>query len=154
MVHASNSWVIAGRHTVSGKPILANDMHLGLRAPSVWHLVALHGGGFDIAGMSLPGAPGVVAGHSRAVAWGYTNAYLDDVDLFVEHLDPQDSTRYLVPGGSQAFAVTTEIIAVKAAAADTLRIRTTRHGPILNSTERRARTGDLLALRWNAHDPS
>jgi penicillin G amidase len=153
MVHASNSWAIAGRYTISGKPILANDMHLALRAPSVWYLMALHGGGYDVAGMTIPGAPGIVAGHNRAVAWGFTNAYLDDVDFFIERLDPIDSTRYLTPRGSEAFAMVQETIQVKGAAPVVLPIRFTRHGPIINSVERRAGS-ELLAARWAAADPS
>ncbi|HET9983542.1 MAG TPA: penicillin acylase family protein, partial [Longimicrobiales bacterium] len=153
-VHASNSWVISGRLTRSGKPILANDMHLGLRAPSIWQLQALHGGALDVAGMTLPGVPYVVAGHNRAVAWGYTNAMLDDADLFLEKLDPADSTRYLVPGGSEPFRVLVDTIRVKGRERpELLRIRWTRHGPILTDVEARADT-QLLALRWAAHDPS
>jgi penicillin amidase len=153
MVQASNSWVIAGRYTASGKPILANDMHLALRAPSVWYLMALHGAGYEVAGMTIPGAPGIVAGHNKAIAWGYTNAYLDDIDFFIERLDPRDSTRYLTPHGSEPFAVVQETIQVKGAAADILPIRFTRHGPIINAAEKRAGT-ELLAARWAAADPS
>jgi penicillin amidase len=151
---ASNSWVIAGDRTRSGKPILANDMHLALTSPSLWYLVALHGGGFEVAGMSLPGAPFVVAGHNRAVAWGLTNAYVDDADLFVERIDPADSTRYLSPTGSLPFEVVIDTIHVRGMAEPVLfPVRWTRHGPILNGAEARAGE-DLLALRWVGHDPS
>lgn len=151
---ASNAWVIGGGRTVSGKPILANDMHLPLRAPGIWYLVALHGGGYDIAGMSIPGSPFVAAGHNRAVAWGFTNAMTDDVDFFVERIDPADSTRYLTPGGSEPFVVHEESIRVKGRDEPVvLRVRWTRHGPVISDLDRRL--GDApVAMRWAAHDTS
>jgi penicillin amidase len=151
--HASNAWVIGGARTRSGRPILANDMHLALRAPAIWQLMALHGGGVDVAGMTLPGAPFVVAGHNRAVAWGFTNAMVDDVDVFAERIDPADPGRYLVPGGSEPFRVIHERIAVRGADPVGFDIRLTRHGPVLESEE----TGDsatVLAMAWVAAHPS
>ncbi len=153
MVRASNAWVVGGGRSRSGAPLLANDMHLGLEAPTLWYLVGLHAPGLDVVGMSLPGSPGVVAGRTRGVAWGFTNAYLDDADLFVERVDPADSTRYLVPGGSEPFRVRREVVRVRGGSPDTVRIRTTRHGPIMTPVESRAGE-ELLALRWVAHDPS
>jgi penicillin amidase len=153
ITRASNAWVIGGTRTRSGKPILANDMHLALRAPSLWHLMALHGGRYDVAGMTLPGVAFVVAGHNRAVAWGFTNAMLDDADLFVERVDPADSTHYFVPGGSEPFTVLEERVRVKGRdSAVTTRIRLTRHGPVLPDV--RGGAGEVIALRWAGHDPS
>lgn len=150
--HASNSWVVGGSRTRSGRPILANDMHLSLRAPSLWYLAALHGGAFDVAGMTLPGVPVVVAGHSRTVAWGYTNAMVDDTDFFVEEVDPADASRYRTPDGWAAFEVRAETIQVKGADPVVHRVRTTRHGPVLSDV--RASGTRVLAMRWTAHDPS
>jgi penicillin amidase len=155
--HASNSWVIGGAHTSSGKPILANDMHLALRAPSLWYLMALHvaDGELDVVGMTLPGAPFVVAGHSRAVAWGFTNAMVDDVDLFEERVDPRDPGAYLTPAGSAPFETVEELIDVRGRdAPDTLRLRRTRHGPVLTDAEDLGPGDRLLSLRWVAHEPS
>ncbi|MBI4540705.1 MAG: penicillin acylase family protein [Gemmatimonadetes bacterium] len=153
-VRASNSWVVGPERSASGKPILANDMHLGLRAPALWYLVGLHAPGFDVVGMSIPGAPTVVAGHNRGVAWGYTNAYVDDADFFVERVDPADSTRYLTPSGSEPFRIVQEQIAVRGRGARVeLVVRRTRHGPIVTSVEARA-GGELLAFRWTGHDPA
>lgn len=152
IARASNSWVIGPSRSASGKPILANDMHLALRAPAIWHLMALHGGGVDVVGMTLPGAPFVVAGHNRAIAWGFTNAMVDDADFFIERLDPAESARYLVPGGSEPLRVIRDSIRVKGRdAAVPLTIRLTRHGPILNDVQANA-GDDLLALRWVALD--
>jgi penicillin amidase len=153
IAHASNSWVIGGGLTRSGKPILANDMHLTLRAPSLWYLAALHGGSLDVAGMTLPGVPVVVAGHSRRVAWGYTNAMVDDVDFFVERVDPADPSRYRVPGGWDRIAARPETIQVKGAAPVVHVVRTTRHGPILSDVDPRG-GARVLAMRWTAEDPS
>lgn len=150
---ASNAWVIGGTRTASGKPILANDMHLALRAPGVWYLVALHGGGFDVTGMSLPGAPFVIAGHNRAVAWGFTNAMVDDVDLFIEQLDPADSARYLTPNGSVPFERLRDTVLVRGADPVPIEIRISRHGPVLETLPASS-TNQVLALRWAGHEPS
>lgn len=150
---ASNAWVIGGSRTKSGKPIVANDMHLALRAPSLWYLAALHGGGYNVAGMTLPGVPVVVAGHSDRVAWGFTNAMVDDVDFFIEEADPADSTRYRTPTGSEPFVVRFDTIRVKDAPPVIHRVRATRHGPVLSDVEKRS-GGRMLAMRWTALDPS
>jgi penicillin amidase len=154
ITHASNAWVLGGQRTRSGKPILANDMHLALRAPAIWYLAALHTGAVDVTGMTLPGTPWIVAGHNRAIAWGYTNASLDDADLFVERVDPADSTRYLTPAGSEPFRVLHDSIRVKGRTqAVPIDIRLTRHGPILSDLAD-PRDQGLLALRWAGADLS
>jgi penicillin amidase len=150
---ASNSWVIAGTRTKSGKPILANDTHLALRAPSLWYLGAIHGGGIDAAGMMIPGAPAIVIGHTRRVAWGVTNAMVDDVDFFVEEVNPADSTQYRTPAGWERFEVRPETIRVKGAAPVIQRVRTTRHGPVLSDVDDRVQ-GKVLAMSWTAEAPS
>jgi len=150
---ASNAWVIGGSRTRSGKPILANDMHLALRAPALWYLAALHGGGFNVAGMTLPGVPVVIAGHSDRVAWGFTNAMVDDVDFFIEEADPADSTRYRTERGSEPFIVRHDTIRVIGAAPVVHRVRATRHGPVLSDVEKRS-GGRVLAMKWTALDPS
>ena len=81
---ASNEWVLSGAHTVSGKPLLANDPHLGLGFPGIWYLARLVGPGFDIRGASSPGAPAIVLGHNATIGWGFTTTNLDSQDLFVE----------------------------------------------------------------------
>ncbi|MSR35789.1 MAG: penicillin acylase family protein [Gemmatimonadetes bacterium] len=153
-LRGSNSWVVAGARTRSGKPLLANDMHLNLSVPALWYLVGLHAPGLDVVGMSIPGSPGVVAGHSGAVAWGFTNAMVDDADFFIERPDPTDPNRYLTPGGSEPFQDHTEEIRVRGSDRPIpLRVRATRHGPVMSDVEARAGQ-DLLALRWAGHDPS
>jgi penicillin amidase len=150
---ASNAWVIGGARTRSGKPILANDMHLALRAPSLWYLAALHGGETNVTGMTIPGVPVVVAGHTDRVAWGFTNAMVDDVDYFVEEVHPRDSTRYRTPAGWERFVERPETIRVKGTEPVVHRVRSTRHGPVLSDVEDRG-GGRVLAMRWTAQDPS
>ncbi|GMR12135.1 MAG: penicillin acylase family protein [Gemmatimonadota bacterium] len=154
VVRASNSWVVGGSRSRSGKPLVANDMHLGLNAPTIWYLAGLHAPGLDVVGMTLPGSPFVTAGHSAAVAWGFTNAVVDDADFFIERVDPSDPTRYLTPEGSRPFTVREESIVVRGRDEPvSFEVRETRHGPIMTPVESRA--GDqLLALRWVAHDVS
>ncbi len=155
---ASNAWAVSGKRTRSGKPILANDTHLELQAPSLWYLVGIHApppddssSALDVVGVSIPGTPLVVIGHNAAVAWGMTNAYVDDVDLFMERVDPTDSTRYLAPGGSRPFQLRTDTIRVKGRKEPfLLRLRSTRHGPVLPLGDSGASGDTVLAVQWTA----
>ena len=162
---ASNSWVVDGRWTRSGTPILANDTHLELQAPSLWYLVGLHApapndtaAALDVVGVGIPGAPLAIIGRNRAVAWGMTNAYVDDVDLFVERVDPVDPGRYRVPGGSEPFRVRTDTIRVDGREDPVLlEVRATRHGPVLPLAGGDASSGGdslVVAVQWTALRPS
>ena len=104
----SNAWVLSGAHTESGKPLLANDPHLRLEVPSVWYLAHVSTPEFEVVGATLPGLPFPLLGQSRTLAWGFTNTGPDVQDLFIERIDPEDPTRYLVPEGSLPFEVRTE----------------------------------------------
>lgn len=153
VTRASNAWVIGGSRTRSGKPILANDMHLALTAPAIWYLMALHSDQLDVVGMTQPGWPYVVAGHNRAVAWGFTNAMVDDTDFFMERVDPSDPSLYLVADGSEPFELIRERIAVRGADTVDMEIRLTRHGPVLDEVEESAE-GHVLSMAWAASTPS
>jgi penicillin amidase len=153
VVRASNSWVVGGERSRSGKPLLANDMHLGLNAPNIWYLVGLHAPGYDAVGMSIPGSPGIVAGHTKAVAWGFTNAMVDDSDFFMEEVNPEDPEEYRTPDGWAPFETRDEVIQIKGADPITMTVRSTRHGPIITPVDDRA--GDqLLSFQWVAHSSS
>jgi len=130
--YASNNWVVDGAHSVSGKPLLANDPHLGFSAPGVWYLARLKTPEREIAGGTAPGVPLVLIGHNDRIAWGFTTTASDVADLFIEKLDPNDPGRYLTPQGSAPFDVRKEMIAVRDAAPIALTIRSTRHGPVLS----------------------
>jgi len=150
----SNSWVVDGSRTTSGKPLLANDPHLGLTAPSVWYLAHLSWPGADIVGATLPGMPGVVLGHNGRVAWGFTNTGPDVQDLFLEQVDPSDPLRYAAPGGWRAFDVRRERIRVRDGEDVVLEVRESRHGPVLDDMDRTPGEGggadQVLALAWTA----
>jgi len=129
---ASNEWVVAGEHTESGKPILANDPHLGLRAPILWYLARIVTPQLSLAGATVPGVPLHVIGHNGTIAWGLTTTHSDTQDLFIERLDPDDPTRYLTPDGPHPFATRLETIRVRGGDDVEITVRTTRHGPVVS----------------------
>jgi penicillin amidase len=131
-IYASNNWVVDGAHSESGKPLLANDPHLGFGAPGFWYLARLQTPAGEIAGGTAAGIPLVVVGHNDRIAWGFTTTTSDIEDLFIEKLDPADSGRYVTPDGSVGFAAREETIAVRDAAPVTMTVRGTRHGPVLS----------------------
>lgn len=163
----SNAWVVNGSRTLSGRPLLANDPHLGLALPGIWYLAHLEGGDYHVTGGTFPGTCGVVIGHNRHIAWGVTNGMTDNQDLFIERFDPNDPLRYQWQGGWERAEVFHEPIVVKGHANPTMvTVRVTRHGPVIDPVAEPvagplARPLDVaetyreaLALRWTALDPS
>ncbi|HME83858.1 MAG TPA: penicillin acylase family protein [Roseiarcus sp.] len=129
---ASNEWVVAGTRTVTGKPILANDPHLGLSAPILWYLVRIITPEGSVKGATVPGTPVVLVGQNDSIAWGFTTADTDTQDLFIETVDPSDPSKYLTPNGPTPFETRVETIHVKDGADLNLTVRATRHGPVLS----------------------
>ncbi len=154
----SNNWVVSGQHTASGKPILANDPHLGLTAPSVWYFAGLQAPGLKVMGATLPGVPGVVLGRNDRVAWAFTNTGADQQDLYLERINPERSDEYQTPDGWARFATRTERFRVKGGDDVELVVRETRHGPVISglaSVEKGFKQPQFaLALRWSALEPS
>lgn len=152
---ASNNWVVGGKHTATGKPLLANDPHLQATAPSIWYMVHLSAPGLRVAGVSAPGGPGVIIGHNDRIAWGMTNVGPDVQDLYEEQFDPANPKRYLTPVGWRYVDVRHEEIKVRKGFTDsatdtvTLDVTMTRHGPIVFE-----KAGKRYALRWTALDPA
>ncbi len=148
----SNIFVLGGRRTASGAPILASDPHLALQAPGIWYLAHLEAPGLAVIGGTMPAAPIVIIGRNRDVAWGLTTTEGATQDLFIERLDPEDSGRYLTPDGSAPFTERTEEIPVRGGPPVPLRIRATRHGPVISDLVGSvdARTDEVLALAWPA----
>jgi penicillin amidase len=154
----SNNWVIGGARTESGKPLLANDPHLGLSTPSLWYFASLSAPNLSVVGATLPGVPGVILGRNDRIAWGFTNTGSDVQDLFIEALDPSDPERYRTPDGWRRFDTHVETIRIKGEPDDTLRVRRSRHGPVLSMGGSAAATGVLppnyaIALQWVALQP-
>lgn len=160
---ASNNWVVSGTRTASGKPILANDPHLGLMAPSVWYLADLRvekefGTPRNLTGVTLPGAPFVLLGRGNSFAWGFTNTGADVQDIFVEKVNPDDPAEYQTPDGWQRFGERTETIHVRGGEDVVFTRRWTRHGPVLPAFYGRLGNylarGQVAALSWVAlaHD--
>ena len=149
---ASNSWVVSGARSTSGKPLLANDPHLGLTAPGVWYFAHLHAPGLNAIGATLPGVPGVVLGRNERIAWGATNTGPDVQDLYLERIDP--SGRYLTPQGPRSFVTVHETIRIKGAADEPLEVRISRHGPVISDVLGTALDamprGHALAFAWTA----
>ena len=153
---ASNEWVVSGAHSVSGKPLLANDPHLGLSFPGPWYLARMVWPGFDIRGATPPGVPTVALGHNASIAWGFTTTNLDSQDLFIERVDATDPNRYITPDGARPFTVSEETINVLWGEPIRIRVRETRHGVVINDFSRRFEDlvpqGHVLALQATALD--
>jgi len=132
---ASNNWVLSGRRTVTGKPLLANDTHLGLSNPSFWWEAHLECPTIHVAGFCVPGIPGVSAGHNRHVAWGITNVMVDDVDFYIEKIRPEYPNQYWYIDHWEEMEILEEEIGVKGRSPEKIRIRVTRHGPVINPAE-------------------
>ena len=149
-VTASNVWAVSGSHTETGSPILANDPHLGFRAPGLWYLARIETPGLTLAGATVPGVPMTILGHNGSIAWGLTTADSDTQDLFVERIDPGDPNRYLTPDGSRPFEVRVERIGVRGGDDVTLVVRSTRHGPVISDVDGKAgsiaQPGHVVAL--------
>ncbi len=143
----SNAWAVAGAHTASGKPILANDPHLEFGLASVWYQIHLKAPDLDVEGVSLPGAPAVIVGHNRRIAWGVTNLEFDVQDLYQEKFDVRTG-RYEFQGKLEQARLEREVIPVKGQTPVTFDNWVTRHGPVMAIENGRA-----LALRWTAADP-
>ncbi|MCJ7839151.1 MAG: penicillin acylase family protein, partial [Burkholderiales bacterium] len=149
---ASNNWVLAGRRSASGKPLLANDPHLGLAAPAIWYFAHLSAPGLEVMGATLPGVPAVVLGRNRHIAWGATNTGPDVQDLYVERVD--GAGQVLSPQGWQKLATRKESIKVKGQADVTLTVRASRHGPLISDVFKPAAAAlpqnYALAFAWTA----
>src|SRR5439155_13780791 len=150
----SNSWVVGGSRTATGKPLLANDPHLGPSMPGIWYQMGLHCTcGLNVEGYTFSGVPGVVIGHNDRVAWGFTNLGPDVTDLYLEKLD---GDRYQVGDSWRNLDKRTETIKVAGGSPVTVTVRTGKDGPLLSDASDDLRTlgaGYGVALRWTALDP-
>jgi penicillin amidase len=150
----SNNWVVSGRLTPDGAPLVANDMHLDVRVPNTWYRAQLEWPDEStpprnnrIVGVTLPGSPAVVVGSNTFIAWGFTNTYADWGDLVLLELDPRDSSRYRTPAGWERFMTFDEVIEVAGEADHHETVSWTIFGPVTGPDHR----DRLRAYRWVAH---
>ncbi|MFD6418146.1 penicillin acylase family protein [Streptomyces sp. NPDC060194] len=168
----SNSWVVAGKYTTTGKPLLANDPHLAPQLPSLWYQMGLHCRSlsakcsYDVSGYTFSGMPGVVIGHNQEIAWGLTNLGADVTDLYLEKLQGDG---YEYDGKERAFETREEVIKVAGGASRTITVRSTDNGPVLSDRSDELKDvgkeapvgasapdrgdGYAVSLRWTALEP-
>lgn len=160
MFAGSNAWVVSGRHTQSGHPIIANDPHVGLQLPALWYAASLKSDRLNLSGMTLVGLPMIIFGQNADIAWGGTNLESDQQDLFQETISPEHPNQYQDGDEWKTFDTRTETINIGANFPSFLNdrlnpvnivVRKTVRGPVISDTRS---TGDeVLSLRWAALDP-
>lgn len=149
----SNNWAVSGAKTETGRPVLSNDMHLGLNSPGIWMQIhEVVPGKLDVTGVAVPGQPFIVAGHNSKIAWGMTNLMVDDIDLFAETINPENENQYFFNGEWKNLLLREEIINIKGEEADTLFIKSTHRGPLISGF--RNINDAVLSMRWSGYDKS
>ena len=151
---ASNAWAVAAGRATAGAPLLATDPHLWLDAPSIWMLAHIEFQDKGVIGATVPGLPAVFIGRNRAFGWGVTAAQMDDQDLFIEKLNPDNPDQYLTPDGWAAIQSRSETIRIRDAAPREVTLHWTRHGPVLPpkvyDVGAVTPEGHVAALSWTA----
>ncbi|MFH1853005.1 MAG: penicillin acylase family protein [Candidatus Neomarinimicrobiota bacterium] len=149
----SNNWVVAGAKSATGRPLFANDMHLGLSAPGIWYQMhQVIEGQLNVTGVALPGAPFVVAGHNDRIAWGMTNVMVDDMDFYLETINPDNPDQYLFNGDWRDLEVRVEEIPQKDGTVVKRENRFTHRGPIV--TGFKTETDEPISMRWVGNELS
>lgn len=155
---ASNAWAAASGRSAAGGTLLANDPHLGFTAPTIWYLARLELKSGGVIGGTIPGMPVVLVGRSAAVGWGITSSYLDDQDLHIERLNPDNPEEYQTPEGYKPFVTKGSIVNIKDAAPMTLTLRWTDNGPVLPGSHYDLGSvtpqGNVASLSWTVLDPA
>jgi len=147
---ASNSWAVSGEKSNTGKPMLANDMHLGLSAPGIWYQMhQVVKDEMNVTGVLLPGAPFVICGHNDTIAWGMTNMMVDDMDFYHETLHPEDTSKYRVNGQWKDLRTAREQIATKEGDTVIRPISYTHRGPIISALKK---VKEPISMRWGGND--
>ncbi|RLD69206.1 MAG: hypothetical protein DRI98_10845, partial [Bacteroidetes bacterium] len=151
---ASNNWAVSGEKSETGMPIMANDMHLGLMAPGIWYQMhQVVEGALHVTGVALPGAPFIIAGHNENISWGMTNVTVDDLDFYLETINPADSNQYLLDGVWTDMKIVEEKIHVKGEDEPAIRInRFTHRGPVVSQF--RGVKDKVISARWQGNEYS
>jgi penicillin amidase len=155
---ASNAWAAAPARSAAGGTLLANDPHLGLTAPSIWYLARLELASGGIIGGTIPGAPALLVGRSDDLGWGLTSSYVDDQDVLIEKLNPENPEEVLTPKGWMRLRSRPSIVNVKDSDPVTLTLRWSENGPIIPGSHYDLSTitppGHVASLAWTALSPS
>lgn len=155
---ASNAWAAAAQRSANGGTLLASDPHLGFSAPTIWYLARMQLSAGGVIGGTIPGIPIVLSGRSEDLGWGITSSYLDDQDLFIEQLNPDNPEEYLTLEGFKPFETRPSIVNIKGAAPVTLTLRWTENGPVLPGSHANLATitppGHVASLAWTALTPA
>ncbi|MGI2328847.1 penicillin acylase family protein [Planococcus sp. YIM B11945] len=153
--NGSNNWVVSGDKTVSGKPLLADDPHLGLSTPSIWYQMHLESPEQNVSGVIFAGIPGIILGHNEKIAWGVTNVGPDVQDLYIETPNPENPTQFLYEGKWEQAEVRNEPIKIKDGKTEEFEVVVTRHGPIIsNVLYEEEDPGALFSMQWTALEPT
>ena len=139
---ASNEWAVDGRHTATGAPLLAGDPHLQYGLPGIWYLARIETPDGVLAGATAPGVPFLVLGHNSHIAWSFTTTGADVQDVFIETPTPDGG--YATPDGPRPFTIREERIRVRGQPDEVLRVRETRHGPVISDLS--GKGGPVLAV--------
>src|SRR5699024_338102 len=148
--NGSNNWVIGGDKTASGKPLLADDPHLGLSTPSIWYEMSLEADDINVAGVIFAGVPGIILGHNENIAWGVTNTGPDVQQLFIEKQNPDKENEFLYDDEWEQAEVIPEPIQVKGEDTIEYEVVETRHGPIISDFSKETNDDDIFSLQWTA----
>ena len=148
----SNNWAVSGKKSITGKPLMANDMHLDISTPGIWYQIhEVTEGGLDVTGVAVPGQPLIIAGHNNDIAWGMTNLYTDDIDLYLEKINPDNPDEYWFNGEWIPLEVRAEVIKVKGGEEVVMENRFTHRGPIISGFK------DLeqaISMKWIGNEKS
>ncbi len=148
----SNNWAISGEKSTTGKPLMANDMHLGLNNPGIWYQIhEVIEGGLNVTGVAVPGQPFVIAGHNEDIAWGLTNLYVDDIDLYHEKLNPDNPHEYWFNGEWHSLEIRKEVINIKGGESVEFENRFTHRGPIISGFKN---MDEAISMKWIGNEYS
>ncbi|UCG28927.1 MAG: penicillin acylase family protein, partial [Bacteroidales bacterium] len=150
--HGSNNWAISGEKSTTGNPIFANDMHLGFGIPGIWyqmhHIIEDK---LNVTGIGIPGEPLIVAGHNDSIAWGMTNLAVDDIDLYLEEVNPGNRNEYRLNGKWKTMEVREERINIKGGKELLKELRFTHRGPVISEFRDMP---EVISMRWGGNDYS
>ena len=149
----SNNWAVSGKKSATGKPLLSNDMHLGFGAPGIWYQIHQHvKGSLNVTGVLLPGAPFIIDGHNEHIAWGMTNVSVDNIDFYIETINPENENQYKLNGEWKDLEIRKETIKIKGGESVEKTTRFTHRGPIISKFKKLE--NKVVSMRWSGNDYS